>query len=333
MKTNDQASQIEAIQFSTLDGKKGVIHARYFVLACGGLEVPRLLLNTDEVQPFGLGNSRGMVGRYFMDHPTANIGKLYLSKPRVATALSLLSQRVRDQTPPIGVWKLELCLGEEFERAQKTGGGFCRFRRANLTWAQEWSRFLSPSTSLIERIHVLARSFDEWAYAYGVARGDPVELSRFDYNEAAVFIEFEQLPNWDSRVFLTSDRDRLGVRRLALDWRLTEQDIRTARAMGEAIGREAYLRGWGRFRFDEWVSEDGIERSDKFVFSYHHIGTARMADDPQFGVVDPECRLFGCDNLYIAGSAVFPTASFVNPTMTIVALAYRMADDLKKRLA
>jgi choline dehydrogenase-like flavoprotein len=51
------------------------------------------------------------------------------------------------------------------------------------------------------------------------------------------------------------------------------------------------------------------------------------------GVVDPECRVFGCNNLYISGSAVFPTASFVNPTMTIVALAYRMADDLKKRLA
>ncbi len=63
------------------------------------------------------------------------------------------------------------------------------------------------------------------------------------------------------------------------------------------------------------------------------MGTVRMADDPQFGVVDPECRLFGCDNLYVAGSAVFPTGSFVTPTFTIVALAYRIADHLKKRLA
>ena len=62
--------------------------------------------------------------------------------------------------------------------------------------------FLESNTCLIERIHVLARSFDEWAYSYDIDRGDPVELLRFDYNEAAVFIEFEQLPNWDSRVFL-----------------------------------------------------------------------------------------------------------------------------------
>jgi choline dehydrogenase-like flavoprotein len=57
-----------------------------------------------------------------------------------------------------------------------------------------------------------------------------------------------------------------------------------------------------------------------------------MAGDPQFGVVDSECRVFGCENLYVAGSAVFPTASFVNPTLTIVALAYRLADTLKTRL-
>jgi hypothetical protein len=331
--TNDQASRIEEIQFSTLDGKEGTIRAQCFVLACGGLEIPRLLLNTDDVQPFGLSNSRGMVGRYFMENPTARIGKLYLSNPRAVKMLGLLSERVREHTPPMGAWKPALCLGEEFEREQKTGGGYYRFLSPKPTWQEGWFRFLSPSSSLFDRVHILARFFDDWAYAsYRRARGYPA-VSRFENNEAVVFIEFEQLPNWNSRVFLTDKRDRLGLRRLTLDWRLTEQDIRTARALGEAIGREAYLRGWGRFRFDERLLEDGIEGSSMFGFAYHHIGTARMADDPQFGVVDPECRLFGCNNLYIAGSAVFPTASFVNPTMTIVALAYRMADDLKKRLA
>jgi choline dehydrogenase-like flavoprotein len=131
---------------------------------------------------------------------------------------------------------------------------------------------------------------------------------------------------------LTRDRDRLGMRKLTLDWRLSEQDIRTARALGEAVGREAYLSGWGRFQFADWILEEGIERSSEFGIAAHHIGTTRMANDPQFGVVDADCRVFGCENLYIAGSAVFPTASFVNPTLTIVALAYRLADALKARL-
>ena len=79
--------------------------------------------------------------------------------------------------------------------------------------------------------------------------GEPLAIRHFQNffsnNEARIFIEFEQSPNRDSRVFLTGDKDRLGLRRLGLDWRLSEQDIRTARALGEAIGREAYLRGLG----------------------------------------------------------------------------------------
>lgn len=332
--TNEQASQLEEIHFSTLDGKQGIVRARYGVLACGGLEVPRLLLNTDDVQPFGLGNYRGMVGRYFMEHPNAAIGRLYLANSQAATTLGLLFERVRDHTPPVGLWKPALCLGEAFEREQKIGGGYYRFNSRKLPWIKGVSRFLSPSSSLLERVELLARFFDEWAYAsFRVARGYDPGFVQYADDKAVVFIEFEQLPNRNSRVFLTEDRDRLGLRRLALDWRLTTQDIRTARAMGEAIAREAYLSGWGRFSFDEWLLEDGIELDGNFGFGYHHIGTTRMAYDPQFGVVDPVCRLFDCDNLYIASSSVFPTASFVNPTMTIVALAYRMADELKKRLA
>jgi choline dehydrogenase-like flavoprotein len=103
--------------------------------------------------------------------------------------------------------------------------------------------------------------------------------------------------------------------------------------MGDALARELFLMGWGRLRLEEWLLEPGIERAGKFGYSSHHIGTLRMADDPQFGVVDRHGRVFSCENVYIAGSAVFPTSSFVNPTLTIVALACRMADHLKQRLA
>ncbi len=244
--TNDQASQIEGIQFSTLDGKKGVVRARCFVLACGALEAARLLLGTDRVQSFGLGNSRGIVGRYFMEHINANIGRLYLSDPSAATALSFLAHRMRDKTRPIGFWRPTLCLGEKVEREQRTGGGYYRFASPDPTWLDAVFRFRNPSSSLFEKIHILASVFDEAAYAvYRRARGYSAGFSRFDRAGAVVGIQFEQLPNRDSRVFLSGERDRLGLRRLALDWRLTEGEIRTARTMGEAIGREAYLRRLG----------------------------------------------------------------------------------------
>jgi choline dehydrogenase-like flavoprotein len=61
----------------------------------------------------------------------------------------------------------------------------------------------------------------------------------------------------------------------------------------------------------------------------HHIGTTRMSSDPTQGVVDPHCRVHGVDNLYISSSSVFPTSSYANPTLTILAFALRLADHIK----
>ena len=329
--TNHAATQVTDLRFATIDGRTGSARARYFVLACGGLEIPRLLLNTDDVQPAGLGNSRGLVGRYFMEHPNGVIGTLFLQDAKAAETITVLSEYVRD-ADAVGSWSPAVCLGERFEREREINGGYYRFQAHEAPWWREWEK-MSSESSYWRRLQTVARFFDERLYgAYREAHGYPMAAVEFPDNEAPVYVEFEQAPNPDSRVSLTRDRDRLGLRRLALDWRVSEQDVRTARAMGEAIGREAYLSGWGRFQFADWILEEGLERSPGFGISGHHMGTTRMASAPQFGVVDPECRVFGCENLYIAGSAVFPTASFVNPTLTIVALAYRLADALKARL-
>jgi len=62
----------------------------------------------------------------------------------------------------------------------------------------------------------------------------------------------------------------------------------------------------------------------------HHYGTTRMAGDPSRGVVDANCRVYGTDNLFIATSSTFPTSSFANPVLSIVALSLRLADHLKQ---
>jgi choline dehydrogenase-like flavoprotein len=62
----------------------------------------------------------------------------------------------------------------------------------------------------------------------------------------------------------------------------------------------------------------------------HHMGTTRMSEDPRSGVVDRNSRVHGVDNLYVAGSSVFPSAGHANPTLTIVALALRLAEHLRR---
>ena len=63
---------------------------------------------------------------------------------------------------------------------------------------------------------------------------------------------------------------------------------------------------------------------------HHHMGTTRMHVDPKRGVANENCQVHGISNLFIAGSSLFPTSGCANPTLTIVALAVRLADHMKR---
>jgi choline dehydrogenase-like flavoprotein len=80
------------------------------------------------------------------------------------------------------------------------------------------------------------------------------------------------------------------------------------------------------------VDADLTTWSPRMIGGHHHMGTTRMSDDPRTGVVDRDCRVHGMANLFIAGSSVFPTGGSANPTLTIVALALRMADHLREQV-
>ena len=146
----------------------------------------------------------------------------------------------------------------------------------------------------------------------------------------SVSTRIESTPNPDSRVRLGSERDALGMRRVELDWQLTDLDKHSVVRMMELLAAEFGRTGLGRVRID-------IEETDPWPADleggWHHMGTTRMSDDPALGVVDRDCRVHGIDNLYIAGSSVFATAGSGTPTMTIVALALRLTDHLRGRLA
>ena len=139
----------------------------------------------------------------------------------------------------------------------------------------------------------------------------------------------ESAPNPDSRVTLVRERDALGMRRVQLDWRLSEIDKRSAVRAVEIVGAELGRTGLGRLRLD--VSERERGWPDDLTGGWHHMGTTRMSHDPKRGVVDRNCRVHGISNLFVAGSSVFPTAGSGTPTLTLVALALRLADHLKRR--
>ena len=137
----------------------------------------------------------------------------------------------------------------------------------------------------------------------------------------------EPRPNPDSRITLSSDKDRLGMNRARLEWRFDEFDRHTIRRTTEIVC-SALRRSGGAVVEPLPAALDGSCLSNNLSGTWHHIGTTRIAANPRQGVVDANCRVHGVDNLFVAGSSVFPTAGNHSPTFTILALTARLAEHI-----
>ena len=171
----------------------------------------------------------------------------------------------------------------------------------------------------------IASDIDDVAKAvYGHIAGDQREPHFFN-----VELSVEQQPNPDSRVLLSDEKDAFGLNQIKLDWRLTDDDYRglveTTNLLATAVG----AKNIGRMRID--LDKDRKNGwPERLRWGWDHIGTTRMSDNPKTGVVDRDCRVHGVANLYVAGSSVFPTSGAGVPTLTIVALAARLAQHLRR---
>lgn len=138
-----------------------------------------------------------------------------------------------------------------------------------------------------------------------------------------------QRPNRDSRILLGDDVDSLGMPRVVVDWRVNSADFAGVFASVADFGRQLAASGLGRLRKTGLIVP---EPNQALSAGMHHIGTTRMARSESEGVVDVDGKVFGTQDLYVAGSSVFPTGGFANPTLTIVSLALRLAEHLADRL-
>lgn len=315
---NEHGNAVSQVNIRTLSGKSHTLTAREFVLATGGLENPRLLLLSNDVMKAGLGNQNDVVGRFFMEHPhMQGNGEIVAVDPR---RLPRLFHEVITQD------------GHNAYAAFRPSASFLRSRRLlnasiQIGFAEEHriskpARYVSAERAE-EQATLLkaARNFLTDANGAGLKR-DPDYLGYWLGTGAAC----EQAPNPSSRVSLSSERDALGLPRIRLDWRLTEQDRRSIVQHFYSLALEFGALGMGRMRVN--MQDDG-NWPEKVEGGNHHMGTTRMSDDPKRGVVDRNCRVHGMHNLYVSGSSVFPTSGIANPTLTIVALALRLAEHIK----
>jgi choline dehydrogenase-like flavoprotein len=147
-----------------------------------------------------------------------------------------------------------------------------------------------------------------------------------------IIVDLEQEPDPESRVTLSHEKDALGMNRAKVNWRIAEIERATARYFNTLIAGELKQLGLGQAKAEPWLTSNMPIGNEDLYGTYHHIGATRMSKDPHDGVVNENCRAHGVSNLYFGGCSVFPTGGHANPTLTIVALAIRLADHLRAQL-
>jgi choline dehydrogenase-like flavoprotein len=330
IETEPPCRTVTGLRLARLDGARFHVAAKVYVIACGGIENPRLLLESDRVAAGGIGNGHDLVGRYFMDHPKIWKGAQVLFAEKLPD-LGFYDYHTVRGTKIQGVFlpRPEVLLREHLENfALCLDHGSLADISASAAALRHIERRVGHGESMIDLLEHLGDALLHAGGLFGtVYRRSTGLLDRL----FATRYWCDCPPDRDSRITLSDKRDALGQRRVRIDWRLPpdfERNFRRAHVLLAAALGEA---GLARVHIN---TADGVGDPMKAVEnSHHHMGTTRMHADPRHGVVDADCRVHGMENLFIAGSSVFPTYGQANPTLTIVALALRLAEHLKAALA
>lgn len=287
---------VTGLRIADYAGSQKVVRAKAYVLACGGIENSRILLWNNEKSNGSLIKNASTLGTHWMEHPEANVGEAILTTQHF-----------------------------NFDEA-----GVCRFAPTALMMEREGildcaievyeaSAFHSKTGKIIRDLACIAPNYSRWAIEMlgkSLVCGSPVRAA------------WEQGPREDNRIVLSSDRDRFGIPRSELHWRKSDADLKTVRVMTQKVAELVAEKDIGRIRIDPWVLGGESEPAEKEPAGHHHMGGTRMGTDASQGVVDADCRVFGQPNLFVAGSSVFPSGGYANPTFTIVQLALRLSEKL-----
>lgn len=331
--TLEDPSVVTGVHVATYGQKMMFVRANRVILAAGGIENARLLLLSNRRDQRGLGNQHDVVGRYFMEHPRIRRGQMI---PAVnAAAFRFYDARYTYHNPKLAVdgtsASAHLGLTEQVQRDEELVQCRTYFRACRA----------GEDSKLTERFHEIYnaicwrhyRDFKLRTFAT-VALGSPNLMASLLYRKLRLAAKsdyfqiesvIEPVPNKESRVTLSEQRDRLGLNRAALDWRVGDLEKRTHSRMLGLIKDEFEASGVGHVDLERTAMEPELS----IIGCNHHMGTTRMHIDPHMGVVDQNCTVHGIHNLHVAGSSVFPTCGNDMPTLTIVALALRLADHIK----
>lgn len=295
---DQDSGRLAAVLVSDYELNRERLVASNFVLAMGAIENARQLLNSESLSAAGVVKKGGLVGRCFMEHLNIDMGTFILKEGQ-------------------GTEPREYYTTDAFIAEYHSGKG-------------------NVSTTVLSEVRTYGRTaevksfLETLACEMGVA--SKIEfIAKFSCpGDGVITTMIEQFPNAQSRISLLDERDRLGMAKVNVNWVLSDDDRRTIKCIGGEMAKKFAEVGLGFVKLNSYVYDTA--EALKLSPHAHHMGTTRMAATPEFGVVDENCKVFGTDNLYVAGSSIFATGGASNPTMPLLQFALRLADHLKDKM-
>lgn len=323
--------RVTSVTIRNTAGNALVIHARHFVLCAGALETTRLLLEHDDRTAGSITRLGSPLGRYFSDHLSATCGQFQRhSRSRFNSAVAPIFSHGLMRTP-----RLELSAA--CQRSHELPSAF-----AHVTFRTHGDTGFDIVRNFLRRRQGEQHSLGLSPGRVGRLVHDVTAMAYWRYIQTRLWIpaqadvllqvDLEQIPNPDSRLLLSDERDTNGRRRLILDWRVTERDIAAIRAVTQLTGdrwRKCELADLATL---DVVPDQSFDSFEMLYDVYHPTGTIRMGRTPADSVVNSDLRLWALENCYVSTTAVFPTAGSANPGFTHLALTARLAEHLAQQI-
>lgn len=291
-KVSGSNRNIHSVDINNYRQKKLNLRAKNFVFSMGGIENSRFLLWIDRSLPGIFFDEKLPIGKYWMEHPHFTLGRALIDNQKVSHNYYSLTDKAQKKLNILNC-------GFRIERLKDTKG---------LTKA------------LIKDLLCIAPKLGKKF----------VELTgKNQYLCGAIFrAAWEQSPDKFNVVRIGNDTDKFGIPKVELNWKKNKIDRKTIKKSVFEFNEWLMKIDGGRIKLEEWMLTENDYPTDDELGGHHHMGGTRMHKSNILGVVDSNCKVFGSENLYIAGSSIFTTGGHNNPTLPIVQFALRLANHL-----
>ncbi len=321
----DNLSSIKNIEIKNYRNKVFGANAKTYILATGGIENARLLLNFNKQCKNGIGNDNDLVGRFFSDHLHFITGE-FIVEDHVEEIFSSKKEKQSDRYEDYNNF---LVPSEKFQKNDEILNFGLRIEPLGSIYQKPFQSKLKDIICTWKWLENITEEF----------RDQKTDCT----GDGHIRTVSEQAPNPKSRITLGQEDDKLGLRRPILNWQLQKIDKTTQRKASIRFAKMFAKQNLGRVKIQEWVFDEDAwfpgfdlpeypERPQE-LGGNHHMCTTRMSASPSEGVVDKNQKVFGVDNLYVAGSSVFTTVGHVNSTFPIIQMTLRLADHINTRSA